>query len=85
MADYPPFMNASGTIPKILAKIIEAKTPQRFTQDYLAKTLGFPGGSAKPFIPLQRESGCSQVTERRRKFTTSSETRTIEKQQWHKP
>jgi hypothetical protein len=57
MADYPPFMNASGTIPKILAKVIEAKTPQRFTQDYLAKTLGFPGGSAKPFIPLAKRLG----------------------------
>jgi hypothetical protein len=57
MAEYPPFMNAYGSIPKILNKIRDAKTPDRFTQDYLAKTLGFPGGSAKPFIPLAKRLG----------------------------
>lgn len=57
MADYPPFMNAYGAIPKILNKIIEAKTPQRFTQDYLANTLGFNGGSYKPFISLAKRIG----------------------------
>jgi hypothetical protein len=57
MADYPPFMNAYGAIPKILNKIVEAKTPQRFTQDYLANTLGCPGGSYKPFIPLAKRIG----------------------------
>jgi hypothetical protein len=45
MADYPPFMNAYGLIPKILSKIKEAKTPGHFTQDFLANTLGFDGGS----------------------------------------
>jgi hypothetical protein len=57
MADYPPFMNAYGSVPKILNKIVEAKTPPRFTQDYLAKTLGFAGGSYKPFIPLAKRIG----------------------------
>ena len=57
MADYPPFMNAPGAIPKILNKIIEAKTPSRFTQDYLASTLGFPGGNNRPFIPLAKRLG----------------------------
>jgi hypothetical protein len=57
MAEYPPFMNAYGLVSKILPKIKEAKTPDRFTQDYLAKTLGFAGGSAKPFIPLAKRLG----------------------------
>jgi hypothetical protein len=57
MADYPPFMNAYGLIPKILGKIKEAKTPTHFTQDFLADTLGFPGGSAKAFIPFAKRLG----------------------------
>lgn len=57
MADYPPFMNAYGTIPKILNKVKEAKTPSRFTQDFLAETLGFPGGSAKAFLPMAKRLG----------------------------
>jgi hypothetical protein len=57
MADYPPYMNAYGLLPKILEKIKEAQTPERFTQDFLAKTLGFSGGSARPFIPLAKRLG----------------------------
>jgi uncharacterized protein DUF5343 len=57
MPDNPPFMNAYGLIPKILAKIKEAKTPARFTQDFLATNLGFPGGSAKPFVSFAKRVG----------------------------
>ena len=57
VADYPPFMNSYGLVTKILAKIKEAKTPDRFTQDYLGNTLGFSSGSAKPFIPLLKRIG----------------------------
>ena len=57
MADYPPFINSYGLVTKILDKIKDAKTPDRFTQDYLANTLGFSGGSAKPFIPLLKRIG----------------------------
>jgi len=57
MADYPPFMNSTGLVTKILDKIKEAKTPDRFTQDYLANTLGFASGSAKPFIGLAKRIG----------------------------
>jgi hypothetical protein len=57
LPEYPPFMNSTGVVSKILNKIKEAKTPERFTQDYLADTLKFPGGSAKPFIPLAKRLG----------------------------
>lgn len=60
MADYPPFMNAYGTLGKILSKMIEAKTPDRFTQDFLATVLGFDSGSAKAFIPLAKRIGLIQ-------------------------
>ncbi|MDP3272020.1 MAG: DUF5343 domain-containing protein [Polynucleobacter sp.] len=56
-AEYPPFMNGYGTAAKILGKIIEAQTPDRFTQDFLSTKLGFPGGTAKPFIPLAKRLG----------------------------
>lgn len=56
-AEYPPFMNGYGTTAKILVKIKEAQTPDRFTQDFLSTKLGFPGGTAKPFIPLAKRLG----------------------------
>jgi hypothetical protein len=57
MAENPPFMNAYGLIPKILTKIKEAKTPQRFTVDFLETNLGFSGGSSRPFIPFAKRIG----------------------------
>jgi hypothetical protein len=56
-AEYPPFMNGYGTAGKILAKIKEAQTPDRFTLDFLSTKLGFPGGTAKPFISLAKRIG----------------------------
>lgn len=56
-AEYPPFMNGYGTTAKILSKIKEAQTPDRFTQDFLSTKLGFPGGTARPFIPLAKRLG----------------------------
>lgn len=53
----PPFMNAYNFIPKILDKIKTARTPDRFTQDFLETALGFKGGSARPFIPLAKRIG----------------------------
>lgn len=57
MADYPPYMNAYGNVAKILNKIKDAKTPDRFSQDYLETVLGFSGGSARPFIGLAKRIG----------------------------
>lgn len=57
MADYPPFMNATGLVSRILTKIKEAKTPDRFTQDFLGTNLGFTSGSAKAFIPMAKRLG----------------------------
>jgi hypothetical protein len=42
---------------KILLKIKEAKTPDRFTQDFLKTVLGFKSGSANAFIPLAKRLG----------------------------
>lgn len=55
--NYPPFMNATGNVSRILEKIKVAATPDRFTQDFLSTELGFSGGGAKPFIPLAKKMG----------------------------
>ena len=55
--NYPAFINATGTVSKILEKIKVAATPDRFTQDYLATELGFTGGGARAFIPLAKKLG----------------------------
>lgn len=57
MADNLPYMVSPGLIPKILGKIAEARRPERFTQDFLEVKLGFPGGSARPVIPLLKRIG----------------------------
>lgn len=57
MPEYPPLMNAYGSVGKILEKIKQAKTPERFTYDFLNTTLGFKSSSARAFIPLAKRIG----------------------------
>jgi hypothetical protein len=60
MADNPPYMLTPGTITTGLDKIKDAATPERFTQDFLAATLGMKGGSSKPLIPFLKRIGFLQ-------------------------
>lgn len=60
MAVQIPYMVTPGAIPKILAKIQEARRPDRFTQDFLETKLGHSGGSARPIIPLLKRMGFLQ-------------------------
>ncbi|KZX90123.1 hypothetical protein A3726_16545 [Erythrobacter sp. HI0037] len=53
----PPYMNSTGLIAKIFAKIQEAKVPDRYTQDFQSTVLGYGSGSAKPFIPFLKRMG----------------------------
>ena len=57
MPASPPFMNAYGLIPRIFEKIMEARQPPRFTQDFLQTKLGFTGGSARAFISFAKRIG----------------------------
>lgn len=57
MAVKLPYMVSPGLIPKILAKIQEARRPERFTQDFLETKLGHSGGSARAIIPLLKRLG----------------------------
>jgi hypothetical protein len=57
MAENLPYMNAYGSISKVLNKIIEAKRPDRFTQDYLETVLALPSSSLRPVISLLKRIG----------------------------
>ena len=50
-----PYVVQRGSIKKILAKIKDAKTPDRFTTDFLDTKLGFRGGNFRQFIPLAKK------------------------------
>lgn len=51
MSKKIPYLLSPGTLRKVLNKVIEAKTPERFTQDFLETKLSFKGGSARAVIP----------------------------------
>lgn len=57
MTETLPYMMSTAAIGKILSKIKDAATPDRFSQDFLSTVLGFPGGGPKPFIPLAKRLG----------------------------
>lgn len=57
MADNPPYMMSYGSVGKILEKIKAAKTPSRFTNDFLYSKLGFKSKSARPFVRLAKRLG----------------------------
>ncbi|MCL5067451.1 MAG: DUF5343 domain-containing protein, partial [Thaumarchaeota archaeon] len=57
MANQLPYVNRPPTMVRIFAKVKEAKTPERFTVDFLETKLGFRGGTSRPFIPLAKKLG----------------------------
>ncbi len=57
MATKLPYVNLPGSIVKILEKAKQAKTPDRFTHDFLTTKLKFKGGNYAQFIPLAKKLG----------------------------
>lgn len=55
MASKLPYVGTPSTMVKILNKIKEAQTPDRFTYDFLQTKLGFKGGPPRQFIPLSKK------------------------------
>lgn len=55
MATKLPYVVQPGSIKKILEKVRDAKTPDRFTTDFLDTKLGFRGGNFRQFIPLAKK------------------------------
>ena len=57
MATKLPYVAHPKLMTRILEKIKEAKTPDRFTHDFLATKLKFSGGNYRQFIPLAKKLG----------------------------
>lgn len=57
MAMKVPYLASPGLVPKVFAKIQEARRPERFTQDFLATKLGHSSGNAMAIIPLLKRMG----------------------------
>lgn len=55
MATKLPYVVQPGIIPKILEKVKQAQTPERFTVDFLQTKLGFRGGNYRQFIPIAKK------------------------------
>ncbi len=76
MTSKLPYMASPGSVRTVLEKIIEARVPERFTQDFLETKLGAKGGSARPIIPLLKRIGLLQqdgsTTDLYRRFRTDN-------------
>jgi Family of unknown function (DUF5343) len=57
MASKLPYVTQPGSMVRILEKVRQAQTPERFTGDFLQTKLGFRGGTARQFIPLAKKLG----------------------------
>jgi hypothetical protein len=57
MAKYPPFVNAYGSLSKLLAQIKTASVPPKVTRDYLSTYLGLKSSSFQPMIPFLKRIG----------------------------
>jgi uncharacterized protein DUF5343 len=56
-AEYPPYVNGHGGIPKLFAKIKEAAVPPKFTQDFISTALDLKSSSYRAMIPLLKRLG----------------------------
>jgi Family of unknown function (DUF5343) len=57
MSTKLPYVAQPSAIENILEKVKDAKTPDRFTPDFLTTVLGFKGGNNRQFIPLAKKMG----------------------------
>lgn len=76
MSSELPYVTSTGYISKVLDKIVDAKTPSKFTQDYLKTILGIGSSSARAVIPFMKRIGFlgsdSAPTELYKQFRSSS-------------
>ncbi|HVZ84229.1 MAG TPA: DUF5343 domain-containing protein [Terracidiphilus sp.] len=57
MAEYPPYVNAYGSIPKLFNAIKAAAVPPKFTSDFLSTVLDLKSSSYRAMIPLLKRLG----------------------------
>jgi Family of unknown function (DUF5343) len=56
-ANYPPYVNAYGNIPKLFDAIKAASVPPKFTNDFMQTMLGLKSTSYRAMIPLLKRLG----------------------------
>lgn len=52
-----PYLTATGTLKRVLDKIVEAQRPEKFTVDFLENVLKATGGAARASIPILKRMG----------------------------
>jgi hypothetical protein len=57
MAEYPPYVNAYGSIPKLFAGIKAAAVPPKVSQNFLESVLDLTSSSHRALIPLLKKLG----------------------------
>jgi hypothetical protein len=57
MAEYPPYVNAYGAIPKLFAGIKTAAVPPKVSQNFLESVLDLTSSSHRALIPLLKKLG----------------------------
>jgi hypothetical protein len=57
MADYPPYVGAPGSLPKLFSGIKTAAVPAKVTQDFLETVLDLKSSSHRAYIPLLKRLG----------------------------
>jgi hypothetical protein len=57
MADYLPYVNAYGSIPKLFAGITAAAVPPKVSQNFLESVLDLKSSSHRALIPLLKKLG----------------------------
>ncbi len=57
MPDYPPYVNAYNSIPKLFSRIKTAAVPPKVTQDFLESVLELRSSSHRALIPLLKKLG----------------------------
>lgn len=57
MAKNLPYVTSTGTLEKMLEKIVAASVPERFTQDFVSTKLSMKGGTARAIIPFIKKMG----------------------------
>jgi len=81
MADYPPYVDAYGSIPKLFDAVKKASVPPKFTQDFITSVLGLKSTSYRAMIPLLKRLGfidqANVPTEAYRKYRDDSLSGTV--------
>jgi hypothetical protein len=52
-----PYLTSSGTLKRVLERLIDAQRPDKFNTDFLADVLKLTGGAARATVPILKKMG----------------------------